>query len=107
MAVSFTAVPPGWRGETREKNMSVMNIPNNYCQYPNYEHLLSDPAIGAGFLIYQDVKNGIPEMIRCCNYHYKVHILKYWPESSVAVYYRKQDASKSIQASLLTGIGEE
>lgn len=84
-----------------------MNIPNNYCQYPNFEHILNDTTMGAGSLIYQDDKNGIPEMIRCCDYHYKSHILKYWPESSIAMYFRKQDESKPFQASLLTEIKGE
>ncbi len=84
-----------------------MNIPNNYCQYPGEEHVLTDTTMGAGSVIYQDVRNGIPEMIRCCDYHYKVHILRYWPESTIAAYYRKQDESKSFQASMLVEIEEE
>lgn len=84
-----------------------MNIPNNTCQYPGAEHLLEGTTMGAGSVIYQDAEHGILEMIRCCDYHYKVHILKYWPESNIAMYYRKQDESKPTQASLLTGLGEE
>jgi hypothetical protein len=83
--------------------MEEMNIPNNICQYPGSEHLLEGTTMGAASVIYRDADHGIPEMIRCCDYHYKVHVLKYWPESSIATYYRKQDESKPIQASLLTG----
>ena len=81
-----------------------MNIPNNQCQYPGEEHLLENTTMGAGSLIYQDNEHGIPEMIRCCEQHYKIHILKYWPESSIAMFFRKQDGNKVVQASLLTNV---
>ncbi len=83
-----------------------MNIPNNQCQYPGEEHLLAETTMSGGSVIYQDNQHGIPEMIRVCEYHYKLHILKYWPESSIAMYFRKQDEGKAVQASLLTGLGE-
>jgi hypothetical protein len=81
-----------------------MNIPTNQCQYPGEEHLLENTSMSSGSCIYQDTEHGIPEMIRCCEYHYKVHILKYWPDSSIAIYFRKQDENKELQASLLTNI---
>ena len=84
-----------------------MNIPNNQCQYPGEEHLLEDTSMNAGSCIYQDAEHGIPEMIRCCERHYKIHILKYWPESSIASYYRKQDENKELQASLLTNVKDD
>lgn len=83
-----------------------MKIPNNQCQYPENEHPLKDTIFGAGSCIYQDAEHGIPEMIRCCDEHYKIHILKYWPESSIAMYFRKQDEGKAVQASLLENIGK-
>ena len=82
-----------------------MNIPNNQCQYPGSEHLLEDTTMSAGSVIYQDNDHGIPEMIRVCDQHYKIHILKYWPESSIAMFFRKQDENKVVQASLLTNVG--
>jgi len=82
-----------------------MNIPNNQCQYPESEHLLKDTEMSGGSVIYQDNDHGIPEMIRVCDQHYKIHILKYWPESSIAMFFRKQDENKVVQASLLTNVG--
>lgn len=81
-----------------------MNILNNQCQYPGEEHLLADTYMGGGSVIYEDDEHGIPEMIRICNDHYKIHILKYWPESSIAIYFRKQNESRAVQASLLINI---
>jgi hypothetical protein len=84
-----------------------MKIPNNQCQYPGSQHLLEDTAMSGGSVIYQDSDHGIPEMIRVCDQHYKIHILKYWPESTIAVFYRKQGESQIVQACLLTNIGKE
>ena len=83
-----------------------MKISNNQCQYPGAEHQLEDTSTGASSVIYQDDEHGIPEMIRVCNAHYRLHILKYWPESAIAIYYRKQDEKKISQASLLINIGK-
>ena len=79
----------------------VMKIPNNQCQYPGSEHLLEDTAMSGGSVIYQDNDHGIPEMIRVCEKHYKEHILKYFPKSYIAIFFRKQDEGNVIQTSLL------
>ena len=96
--------------EAREsENREVRKeIQNNQCQYPGEEHPLDGTTMGAGSVIYEDDMHGIPEMIRICEYHYKIHILKYWPESQIAIWFRKQDESKkTLQASLLTNVKEE
>lgn len=78
-----------------------MKIPNNQCQYPGEDHFLDDTTMGGGSCIYQDDKHGIFEMIRICDRHYKLHILKYYPDSEIARFFRKQDEKKINQESLL------
>jgi len=79
-----------------------MNIPSNQCQYPGEEHTLNDTSMSGGSCIYQDEINGIPEMIRICDLHYRAHILKYYPFSLIAKYFiREQEEKKSKQERLL------
>lgn len=77
-----------------------MKIPANQCQYPGEEHALEDTSMSGGSCIYQDKDHGIPEMIRVCELHYKAHILKYYPDSLLAQYFRKQDEKKANQEQL-------
>lgn len=68
-----------------------MNIPNNQCQYPGHEHTLKDTTSGAGSVIYIDKENGIVDDIRVCEEHYKEHILKFYPDSKIAAWFRDRD----------------
>lgn len=77
-----------------------MKIPANQCQYPGEEHALEDTSMSGGSCIYQDKDHGIPEMIRVCELHYKAHILKYYSDSLMAQYFRKQDEKKTNQEQL-------
>lgn len=77
-----------------------MKILSNQCQYPGEEHVLEDTSMSGGSCIYQDKDHGIPEMIRVCELHYKAHILKYYPDSLLAQYFRKQDEKKANQEQL-------
>ena len=78
-----------------------MNIPNNQCQYPGHEHVLEDTSSGGGSVIYLDAANGIMDQIRVCDEHYKMHILKFYPDSSIAAWYRKQDGKRIVQGKLI------
>ena len=54
-----------------------------------YGHHPIDPNDNHSYW-YRDESHGIPKMIHVCEACYKKHILKYFPDSKMAEYYRKQ-----------------
>ena len=55
----------------------------NWCDYGNHEIT----ELG-GFVIYSDKKRGI-ECVKTCKHCYALHVLKYFPDTIMAKYLKK------------------
>ena len=67
-----------------------------HCDYGNHE--TTEHTHRNQMYVYTDLANGIPEDTYTCRSCYKAHILKYYPNGSVAAHFRKQAEQAATQA---------
>lgn len=72
------------------KDPDGVKVANNMCQYPGHEHPLDGTTEAGASRMYSDPDHGIQGAKRLCERHYRVHILKYHPDSIMAIRIRKQ-----------------
>ena len=62
---------------------------NTKCVYG--KHMFDTQKIGTGY-VYTDIENGVPENTPICPDCYEKHILKFYPDSFLAVSFAKMYA---------------